>query len=192
MSQNNNYQQENPVSLRMIRWNMADIPQVPFPEGYSARAMRLDEADVWMDIIRDSKATSAVPRDRFISEFGHDLESVEKRCFFIIDPSGKAVGTISSWYHELNGKECGLIHWVGVLPEYQGLGLGKASLTYALNRMAEWHDCCFLHTSSEKVPAVCLYLSFGFEPDLSIPACLEGWRYIKRVSHHPALDKYDL
>jgi ribosomal protein S18 acetylase RimI-like enzyme len=193
LSQNNEHGQPcKVIGLRMIRWNMIDIPQVPFPEGFGARTMKLDEAEVWMDVIRDANPSDIVPPDRFEREFGGDTASVEKRCFFITDPSGVVAGTISSWYGEFLEKEFGMIHWVAVRPKYQGLGLGKAGMTYAMNRMAEWHDCCYLNTSCEKIPAVKMYLNFGFEPDLTIPESIDGWRYVKQVTNHPAFEEYDI
>lgn len=193
LSHSNSQTEPKKYSLRMIRWNMLDIPQIPFPEGFGARPMSFDEQDEWLDVIRAShgEASASVP-GKFRHEFGDDREEIEKRCFFVTGPGGVIVGTFSAWHWDFQGEDMGLIHWVAIKREYQGHGLGKAGLTYVMNRMAEMHDSCFLHTSSDKIPAVCMYLNFGFEPDISQPDLVEGWRYVKEVTNHPALAKYDL
>jgi GNAT superfamily N-acetyltransferase len=56
------------------------------------------------------------------------------------------------------------VHWVAIVPECQGIGLGKALMTLLCQRLRELgHDQAYLFTSSERVSAIRLYLRFGFE-----------------------------
>ncbi|MBI2441163.1 MAG: GNAT family N-acetyltransferase, partial [Lentisphaerae bacterium] len=71
-----------------------------------------------------------------------------------------------------------------------GRGLGKAALAYALNRLAQWHERCYLVTTSARTGAIALYLNFGFEPDLTPPGAGAVWREIATRLAHPALAGY--
>lgn len=150
----------------MIRPHMRDIPQAPWPEGYGIRPMTLDDVGLWTDIWRDAEPFLKISDELFREEFGDDLGAVPRRCFIVTDPRGLGVGTISAWYNrEFRGKDYGRIHWVAVRPSYQGKGLGRAAMTHAMNKLAEWHDRCYLWTSTERTGAVALYRSLGFELD---------------------------
>lgn len=174
----------------MIRPTMDAIPQVPFPPGYGIRPMTLDDIGLWTDIWRDAESCLKIPDGLFREEFGEDLGSVPRRCFIATDPKGLGVGTISAWYsRDFRGMDYGRIHWVGVRPSCQGKGLGKAMMTYAMNRLAEWHERCYLWTSTERTGAIALYLSCGFEPDM-VPANARAvWRELGDRLAHPAIAK---
>jgi GNAT superfamily N-acetyltransferase len=179
-------------SLMMVRPHMDDIPSIPFPEGYGIRAMRLGEGGLWTDIERDAETYFPIADDLFEREFGRDLEATQWRCFFVVNARGAAVGTISAWYNRSRkGQDHGQIHWVAVRPAYQGKGLGKAALSYTLREMSQWHERCFLGTQSKRLPAIKLYLDFGFVPDLDEPGAIEGWREVKERLEHPVLAAID-
>ncbi len=160
----------------MLREHMRDIPQVPFPTGYGIRPMSLDDIGLWTDIQRDAEPFLTITDPLFRGEFGEDLGAVPRRCFIMTDSKGLGVGTISAWYdRDFHGQEVGRIHWVSVRPSHQGKGVAKAALSYAMNRLAEWHDRCYLVTSTERVGAVALYLGFGFAPDLRPANARSAW-----------------
>lgn len=168
------------ISIRMIRKNMKDIPQYAFPEGFSIRSMHSGDETVWAEIVRETMSVS-IAEERFSQEFGEDMDEMEQRIFFILNSDGCEIGTISAWHWpDLDGRESGLIHWVAILPSYQGYGLGKAAMTHAMNRMAELHDRCFLHTSTARLPAVKVYLDFGFELDMTANGADEARDVIKQ------------
>ena len=123
-------------------------------------------------------------------EFGHDLEATLRRCFIVTKPNGAAAGTISAWYNpDYKGQDHGQIHWVAIRPAEQGVGLGKAALSYAMNQLALWHERAMLGTSTARIPAIKMYLNFGFVPDLDHPDALEAWAVVRQHITHPALEK---
>ncbi len=75
------------------------------------------------------------------------------------------------------------------VPCCQGKGLGKAALSFAMNRLAEWHDRCYLVTSTERIAAIKLYLSFGFEPDMTPANARAAWSELNGRHRHPALNR---
>ena len=115
-----------------------------------------------------------------------------QRSFIIATAPGTGVGTISAWYSTYRNEEYGLIHWVAICRAYQGKGLGKAALAFALAKLAQWHDKALLGTQSKRLPAIKLYLDFGFVPDLEEPGAVERWRKVKAKLAHPALDSLAL
>ena len=73
-------------------------------------------------------------------------------------------------------------------PAYQGRGLGKAALAFALERLSHWHERAFLDTSTARLPALKMYLDFGFAPDRTHgPDALRAWRGVRAALDHPGL-----
>ncbi len=181
------------MPLIMIRPHLRDIPQAELPPGFSIRAMRPGEAGVWTDIERDAEPYLTVGDDLFYQEFGSDLPATLRRCFFIVNEKGVAVATISAWYsRDFKGQDWGRVHWVATRPAYRRRGLAKAGLSYTLNRLAEWHERACLDTSTRRIPAIKMYLDFGFVPDLDQPNAREAWRQVREALDHPALEGLDL
>ena len=180
-------------SIHMIRPHLRDIPQVPLPENYTIRPIRADEGPLWTEIVLSAEEWLDLSTDLFIQEFGLDLQSAAERCFLILNDKDYAVGTISAWYrHDYRGLDYGLIHWVANRPEYQGLGLGKAGLSFALTALAHWHDRALLDTQTKRLPAIALYLNFGFLPDLKESGAHKNWQELKEQLNHPALENLSL
>ncbi len=180
-------------SVRMIRPHLDDIPQVDFPDGYSIRPLRVEEGAVWSDVVIEAEPWLELSTDLFTNEFSSDLSSVPERCFFVVDGADTPIGTISAWYKgAVRGLDYGLIHWVAVRPAHQGKGLGKAALSFALQKLALWHERAMLGTQSKRLPAISLYLNFGFLPDLEEAGAVEDWRLLRDQLNHPALNSMDL
>ncbi len=98
----------------------------------------------------------------FQQEFGDRMDLVKQRMFFITTEEGKYVGTCTAW--ENSGLKRGILHWLGVRPEYQKYGLGKALVqkvlyTFQMERPG-WPGYLLTQTTSHK--AICLYMKFGF------------------------------
>jgi GNAT superfamily N-acetyltransferase len=176
--------QEGPAGygVWMIRPNLLHIPYVPFPEGFGIRPMRLDDIGLWTDIERDAESYFPIRDDTFYASFGSDLQAIQWRCFIITNPKGAGVGTISAWYdRHFKNQDYGRIHWVAIRPAYQGQGLGKAALSFALNQLAQWHDRCYLDTQTRRLAAISMYLRFGFVPDMEARGAKEGWRQVREA-----------
>jgi GNAT superfamily N-acetyltransferase len=176
--------------LFMIRTTLDDISQVPFPEGFRMRAMRLDEAGLWTDIQRDAEPYFQVQPHWFEQQFGGDLDAVPCRCFLIVNARGVAVGTVSAWYKDdYHGDRWGQVHWLAVRPAYQRLGLARAAMSFCLTQLARWHDRAFLGTQTARIGAIRLYLEMGFRPDLEHPGAREAWLAIRDQVGYPALQE---
>lgn len=178
------------ILVAMIRADLEDMPEAPFPAGFAIRAMRSGEGALWTDIERDAERLIPITDEVFEQEFGHDLPATTRRCFFVVNEAGVAVGTVSAWYlHGYRGQDWGRLHWLAIRPAYQGLGPGKGALSAALRRMREWHARAWLQTSTSRLGAIKLYLDFGFLPDLAQPRAWEAWQKVRAELAHPALER---
>ena len=73
----------------------------------------------------------------------------------------------------------GRVHWMAILPEFQGRGLGKALLAAICRRLRELgHERAYLHTSAARLAAIQLYLQFGFAPVVRNAAEEAAWKGI--------------
>lgn len=174
----------------MIREHMREIPQIALPEGFTMRPMRPDDNSLWVDIWRDAEPYFDIAEDQFTKSFGPDPTGIAERCFILNTARGVSVGTISAWYDRAyRGMDYGRIHWVAIRQAYKGRGLGKAMMTFAMNKLAQWHGRAVLNTQSKRLNAVKVYLDFGFVPNLDLPGAPLAWREVAAGLKHPVLEK---
>jgi GNAT superfamily N-acetyltransferase len=181
------------IKLTMVRENLADIPQFDFPDGYRCRTFKRGEEGVWAEIessVAEFKDRNAA-LDRFQEEFGPHLDEMESRCHFVEDVKSRCIGTATAWYNtSFQGKEYGRLHWVGIVPAYQGKRLAKPLVCRVMNRLAASHDRAYLTTQTTSFKAVKIYLDFGFEPLIATEKCLRAWRLMAEILRHPGLQDY--
>lgn len=176
------------VGVHMERHHMRDLPEAAFPPGYGIRAMRRNEGAVWEDVQRDAEPYGTISPGTFEASYGEDPAAIERRCFFITAPNGCAVGTMGAWYeHDRKGLDWGRIHWVCTRREYQGKGLARAAMAFAMRELAKHHERAWLVTHPVRVGAIKIYLDFGFLPDMTQPWASEAWAWVRERLDHPAL-----
>lgn len=138
---------------------------VPFPSGFRFRLFHDDE-DIkqWAEILTQTHEFNALDDaiDRFNEEFLHKLEEVRERMIFLETDEGKSIGTATAWYGLRNGIVIGRLHWVEIIPEYQGRGLGRPLITKALSLLKEKHETAYLKTQVQSEAAIHLYQNLGW------------------------------
>ena len=175
-------------SVRMLREHMENIPQFPIPEGFAIRNYRRNEGHIWTRIQKAAEPYIDIDDGLFDREFERDLSAMEDRSFYLTTDASEEIGTITAWWQpDINGKVWGQIHWVAIHPDYQGRGLSKPMISVAMTRLKQSHERCFLGTSTGRIPAVKLYLDFGFIPDLSLENSQQAWTEVASVLEHPIL-----
>jgi len=176
------------LGVTMIRKHMEEIPDIPFPKGFSVRNYRPGEGHIWTRIQRAAEPFFEIDDDLFDREFSNHLKEMEDRSFFVITDDDEEVGTITAWWNsDWNGKEWGLIHWIAIHPDYQGRGLAKPAMTVAVKRLKQSHERCMLNTSTGRIVAIKVYLDFGFYPYLERDNSQEAWAEVTSVLEHPIL-----
>lgn len=165
----------------MIRRHMGGIPQHALPPGFSLRWHRNGDRETWVrihELAEKHVTTSAAVYDQ---QFEKNETELARRQAFLVDPNGQDIGTASAWFDDnFCGKRFGRVHWVAIIPQYQGKGLAKPLMTAILNRLVELgHDRAYLSTANVRLPAINLYLSFGFEPNVSNENDKQVWEEIQ-------------
>ena len=174
--------------VTMIRKTMNDIPQFDWPDGFSVRWHQNGDRDIWAKIV-DTDIYLDADINLFVKEFGTDERVLSERMAFIVSPDGRTIGTAAAWFSDdYHGERAGRIHWVFILPEFHGQGLSKPLMTTVLNRLKDLgHTQCYLATQTSRLPAINLYLKFGFVPDIRSTNDAADWRLLKQHISHPAI-----
>lgn len=181
---------EKNIEFCMVRPDLVRIPQFNLPAGFTLRTYEPGNENIWVAIQQASDNYNQVDLAEFYRTFGSNLNALEDLCFFLDTHEGRSIGTSTAWYQrDFLGSPWGRVHWVAVIPEYQGQGLSKPLLTQTLNRLADAHDKCYLVTSCLRIPAIHVYLNFGFRPFVKSEKCEEGWDYVKQHLSHPLLSE---
>jgi GNAT superfamily N-acetyltransferase len=166
------------ISVTMVRDNLDGLTAVEPARPYSLRMYEEGDAEAFDDIWVESDQCGHAEPGLFEREFGADVASVGERMVFLLDGEGAPVGTATAWYRDVEGDGLwGLVHWVAIKPEHQGGGLSKALLARVLIRLRDLgHDRARLVTQTVRIPAIRLYLAFGFEPLIANDEEREKWR----------------
>jgi GNAT superfamily N-acetyltransferase len=161
-------------------------PRHTLPTGYELRPYR-DEADIddWLTLHRRIGPDEPFwVRKTFDDSLGTDQARLRERVLFLHAPNGDRIGSITAWNDaDFNGVDSGRIHWVVLDPSVHGRGLSKPLLSAACQQLlALGYPNAYLWTSVDFVPAVNLYLQFGFRPAVRDTAEFDAW--------HAARDRF--
>lgn len=167
-------------AVAMIHPELRRVPAVPVPPGYRVRRYRPEDRALWVALNREADGLQPVTGDTFAASFGNDEPALRERMLFLAGEGGTEVGTGTAWYSaDYRGRAMGRVHWLAVLPAWQGRGLGTALLAAVCRRLVELgHDQAYLTTSTARVPALRLYLRFGFEPAIYNRDDAAHWRAV--------------
>lgn len=173
------------IPLKMVRKDLLNIPEYALPTGFRIRLFEKGDEHNWAKV-ETSVGEFKNEKDaleRFNKEFGPYLDEMSRRCVFIENKNGEVIGTTTAWYGDLNGdgEISGRIHWVGVIPEYQGAKLSKPLLSAAMNILAHYHSQAYLTSQTTSYQAINMYLNYGFEPFIIGPSCYEAWTLLENT-----------
>ena len=182
------------IPVIMVAYDLSKIPAYNLSEGFQAKTYQNGDEYEWAMIeqsVGEFKNHEEALK-HFNIEFGSFLSEFQERCFFIETEDGKKIATATAWYNnDFLGKRCGRLHWVSVIPEYQGKKLGKPLVYLTMKRMKMFHDRVYLTTHTTKLRAVSLYLDFGFVPFIEDAESLIGWRILAKQLRHPKLKDFE-
>lgn len=175
------------LPIAMIRPDLDDIPALSFPAGFRFRWYVAGDEQLWVAIQSAADAYNEISLGLFQQEFGSDQRLLHERIFFLENPQGRAIGTAAAWFNSsYMGRPFGRVHWVAILPDFQGQGLGKPLMTIVCRRLRELgHDRAYLTTSTARIPAINLYLQFGFRPQTYEDAEADIWHRLRPYLKDP-------
>lgn len=156
------------LRLELARPDLKGLPETPPPAGYSVRWFRSGDAVHWLRIHHDADPFNEITPELFNRQFGCDFERLADCQCYLEDAAGRVIGTGTAWSaDERSEGRWGRVFWLAILRQYQGRGLGKPLLGAVCNRLRELgYDRACVITSTGRLPAVSLYLQFGFQPEL--------------------------
>ena len=156
------------VGLFMRRRAGTLIPDFPLPEGFRFTFFRDGDETDWARIEAsvlefDSEFAALL---FFKENFTPFAEELYRRCLFVENRGGEKVATATAWWSHIDGQRRPWIHWVGAVPMYQGLGLGKSITARATGLMTELEGDKDIHlkTQTWSYKAIGIYKACGFEP----------------------------
>ena len=172
---------EKNISVNMECKDLGNIPYFPVPDSYTIRWYQPGYEDLWIQIQSVADKYSVITADLFRREFGEDPKALSERQCFLFDHENVAVGTNTAWLdNDYHGEKYGRIHWVAIVPSSQGQGLSKPLLAVACRRLRDLgHAKAYLVTSTARIAAINLYLSFGFVPDIRKTDDAHIWAELK-------------
>lgn len=167
------------VDVIMLHRDLGRAPSFALPQGYHMRHYRAGDLDTWLRI----QATDPffVPTaETFAEALPGDDAYRAGRVMFLVGPEGAEIGNITAWNTaEFTGQDIGQVCWVALVPEARGRGLGKPLLSAACTALRErGYTQAFVDTNMRRIPALNLYLQFGFEPLLRDESEQAAWRAI--------------
>ena len=154
----------------MRRDDLDGLPRFDLPAGFGLRAYQAGDEAAWAQIHRSADAFNRFTSQTFRDVFGHGEAALRARQKYLLGPDGQPIGTATAWADSLDAPNQvappepeGRVHWVAIVPEFQGRGLSKPLLSVVLQTLRDLgHTSAVLSTDDRRPVAVALYQSFGF------------------------------
>ncbi len=173
---------ESVIPIRMSRPDLEGIGQHGAPAPFFLRWYEAGDEQRWVRITSRADIYNRIDESLFRREFGQDRALLAQRQCYLCDAGGETIGTATAWFNDdYRGGSWGRVHWVDIVPEYQGRGLGRALVSAVCHRLRQLgHQRAYLTTESPRIPAIRLYLRFGFRPDVQNQSDARVWREVAR------------
>ena len=163
--------------LVCLRGRLAEVPEVPMPDGVRVREMDAgDPGDVrrWLDVHNAAFG-------RAWDEGNHRLAMVENPVVvvhrtFLVERGSEVVATASSGHFRRN-PEIGIGHYLAVHPDAQGAGLGLAVCSLRYRSLAAEREVAEAQTHLHRIGSLRAHFACGFRPKLG----LDPWNSVVPV-----------
>ncbi len=147
----------------MTRPDLEGLPEFALPADFRIDPYAPGAERDWLAIHHRSDRYNTFTEETFAHQFGEDEATLRQRQFYLRAPGGARIGTATAWFDHDSPLGDGQVHWVAILPEWQGRGLAKPLLSRVCTRLRDLgHRRAFLKTASARIPAIRLYIKFGF------------------------------
>ncbi len=169
------------IRITMVRESLDGIPEFALPAAYALRWYQPGDERLWLSIQAPADHYNAITPELFTRQFGTDRALLEQRQCYLLNEGGRGIGTATAWFNDdFNGRRYGRVHWVAILPQYQGYGLAKPLMTLVCRRLRDLgHDRAYLTTSTARIAAINLYFHFGFVPMICTTDDAAVWRRVQ-------------
>ena len=152
------------------------MPDFILPPGYELRGYLPGDEASWIEVINTGEFGSQWNRthfDRYITQ------PVRRDGSRLVVRDGKVIAATFASVHG-GSENLGRLDDVVALPDYRGLGLGRAVCTEVVRYLVgRGYSGVFLFTDDWRLPAIGLYLSMGFEPQMNREDMRGRWDRIR-------------
>jgi GNAT superfamily N-acetyltransferase len=164
----------------MFRESLDDLPVPRLPPHFSLRWYQPGDEAHWVQIHLQADQINPITLPLFAEQFGSNAALLSQRQCYLLGQEALPIGTGTAWFkHDFEDGSWGRVHWLAILPAYQGRGLAKPLLSAICQRLRELgHPRAYLTTSSLRLPAIRLYQSFGFVPLIHSQAEAAAWKQL--------------
>ena len=144
------------MNLFMMCETPDDAAFRPIPAPYAIRPCRAEETALWTRLCAESEEDIVCAQEYIDEVYAPADPLFYRRILFACDKNNRPVGACMLWkaYNCMD-----TVHWLRVLPEYEGRGIGRALLGACLSGA---QGPVLLHTQEYNQRAIALYHSFGF------------------------------
>lgn len=168
------------TDVRMVLGELEVKRAVPYPKPIRRRAFRRGDAEAWVRIQEQTGVYPGMNADVFRREFASGFDVLRERMFFLEHESSGPIATSTAWFDTESSR--GRIHWVAVVPAWQGRGLGTMLVVDTCELLwALGHSKIFLTTERQNLGAIRLYMRLGFRPDPRDTEEVEAWARIGKA-----------
>jgi mycothiol synthase len=167
-----------PIAVAMRRPTLLGVPAIPIlSASLIVRRAQVEEAGPLAALLG-----RAYPNETW------DMAGIERELFgdetvratLVLTAEGRLIATSSLQVHP-DAPECGWLRWVATEQDRRREGLARALVIRALG-IAEQAGCgeARLHTETDRLAAIALYLQLGFEPLVRSNPEGEAWEQVIR------------
>ena len=152
------------------------IPDSILPPGYQLRGYLPGDEASWIEVINTGEFGAGWDRTRFDRYITQPERKDGSR---LVGKDGKIVAATFASVHK-ESENLGRLDEVVALPDYRGLGLGRAVCTEVVKYLVgRGYSRVMLFTDDWRLPAIGLYLSMGFEPQMNREDMAGRWDSIR-------------
>ncbi len=165
------------IGVTMIKTDMDTYPRYEMPEGFYITGYKEGYEQHWADIAKEQFYLESIEQglQMFRGEFSSRTEQWERMkdsCLFAVEEkTGEIAAILTLWEGGIFEGDFRRIHWVATREKFQGKGIIKAMMTYALDLYHKQGSkgMCILATGTQNWQAIRIYKKFGFEAHLNLP-----------------------
>ena len=164
------------LSMIITAESAGHVPATSPAPGFSLRPYRAGDEDSWVELINTGEFGSDWDRAHF-DEYMAGPERMAGSRVAVRDGTIVAA-TFASIQRDMDNT--GRVDFVTSLPEYRGLGLGRLVCSaVVLYLVDKGYTRVILFTDDWRLPAIGLYLSMGFEPQMTREDMPGRWETVK-------------
>ena len=166
-----------PMQLSMLisASRARQLPESEVPDGYELRGYLRGDEDSWVDLFNTGGFGSSWDRARF-DEY---MTAPERKEGSRVVAKGDRIVAATFASAEVDTDCTGRVDFVVSHPEVRGLGLGRAVCSGVVRYLiSRGYANVILYTDDWRLPAIGLYLSMGFEPQMTRMDMPGRWRRV--------------